>query len=303
MSFLRRKAKVTGGSTGVAGLAELAATTGLQPLEGRTFDGHLEDAVHHAVRALRNEPHSVTTLTHVTVGTTTFGDAHTGVVDGRRVTIANGWTEMEHDPRSGVVLHGAAVCAAELSTMLGIQGIEPRRRWNAVMGPESPTGDPAFDERYRVVGAPGAGAQVVTADVRRLVAAHDDRVFIAERYLFGCVSLPQFRTGREVADRIREVLAIVAALPADAVPQHVDHSFDDLLARIDQLRSVDQALAFLHELTPDERERLARSDTPLAAFADVQEPAEAVARLQSLPPAQRAQLFAMFAKVRDEHRR
>ena len=44
-------------------------------------------------------------------------------------------------------------------------------------------------------------------------------------------------------------------------------------------------------------ERLARSDTPLAAFADVRTPEEAMARFGSLPESQRMQLLAMFMRV------
>ena len=60
---------------------------------------------------------------------------------------------------------------------------------------------------------------------------------------------------------------------------------------------MEDAIAFLQGLTPDERERLARSDTPLAAFADVRTPEEAMARFGSLPEARRMQLLAMFARV------
>jgi len=60
---------------------------------------------------------------------------------------------------------------------------------------------------------------------------------------------------------------------------------------------------FLQQLTPEDRERLAKSNTPLAAFADVQTPAEAMARLKTLDQAQQAQVFAMFMKVKDQERR
>jgi hypothetical protein len=46
-----------------------------------------------------------------------------------------------------------------------------------------------------------------------------------------------------------------------------------------------------------ERERLARSDTPLATFADVRTPEEAIARFGSLPEGQRMQVLAMFTRV------
>ena len=68
-------------------------------------------------------------------------------------------------------------------------------------------------------------------------------------------------------------------------------------ARISRLEDVDDAIAFLQDLTPAHRERLGRSDTPLAAFADVQTPEEAMARFRSLPESQRVQLLAMFMRV------
>ena len=87
------------------------------------------------------------------------------------------------------------------------------------------------------------------------------------------------------------------------MPDHVDHSFDALLQRIDQLHSVEEALAFLQALTPEDRERLARSDSPLAAFADVQTPDQAMARLKGLDEQQKMQLFAMFMKAKDQRQR
>ena len=102
---------------------------------------------------------------------------------------------------------------------------------------------------------------------------------------------------------MRDVVAVVEAFPISIVPTHVDHSFDDLLARVGQLHSVEDALAFLQQLSVDDRERLAQSDTPLAAFADVQTPEEAMARLGTLDEQQKMQLFAMFAKVKDDRRR
>ena len=61
----------------------------------------------------------------------------------------------------------------------------------------------------------------------------------------------------------------MAAIPASVLPDHVDHSADDLIARAARLTSMQQGLTFLQQLTPGERDRLARSDSPLAALADV----------------------------------
>jgi hypothetical protein len=95
-----------------------------------------------------------------------------------------------------------------------------------------------------------------------------------------------------------------ALLPAfvTSLTTAADHSQDDLVDRISRLTSVEDALAFLQGLTPGERERLAQSDTPLAAFAGVRTPEEAMARFQSLDERQRMQLITMFAQVRDTRR-
>lgn len=305
MSLFKRKAKVTGGPVEVPGLAELAAAWGMQPVESRPFDGHLEDRVHEVTRVLYGETRDITTFTRVKIGGTSFSHVYRGTVGGRPVTIANAWTDMESDPRWNLNYKGTAVCAVELPTMLMISGIAPREKGRALPGPEAATGNLAFDQRYRVGGASvaGGGAELVTPAVQSAVMAHDDWVFVAERYLFACITIPAFHTSDEVAQRITDVLAVVNAFPAEIVPANVDHSFDDLLARIEGLKSVDEALALLGSLTPEERERVKQSDSPLAPFADVQTPAEAMQRLHELPQDQQLQIMAMFMKVKDQQRR
>jgi hypothetical protein len=98
------------------------------------------------------------------------------------------------------------------------------------------------------------------------------------------------------------VLQIVAAIPAAVMPERVDHSEDDLIARISALKSMEDAMVMLQALTPPERERLARSDTPLAALADVKTPQEAMARFRGMDEQQKMQLFVMFSRVRDAGR-
>lgn len=93
------------------------------------------------------------------------------------------------------------------------------------------------------------------------------------------------------------MLGIVAAIPTSAVPDHIDHSADDVVARFSRLDSVDEALAKLQALTPADRDRLRQSDSPLAAFADVRTPLEAMARFQELDAQRRTQLLAMFQRV------
>jgi hypothetical protein len=132
--------------------------------------------------------------------------------------------------------------------------------------------------------------------------ARDDWFLWFEDYLFICVSRGGFDSTGEVNQRIGEALAMVAAMPG-VMHQRVDHSTDDLVARIDRIESIEDAMTFLQGLTTAERERLARSNTPLADFADVQSPMEAMARLQSMDVGRRAQLLAMFQRVENEHRR
>ncbi len=83
------------------------------------------------------------------------------------------------------------------------------------------------------------------------------------------------------------------------MPSDIDRSVDDLADRIEKISTIDDALTFLEQLSPDDRERLANSDTPLAAFADVTTPDEAMARLESLDMPQRLQLLGMFQRLED----
>jgi hypothetical protein len=236
---------------------------------------------------------------------THFRDAFRGSVDGRMVTVANAWTYLippgvRRDPEFG----GVGACAVELPSTLPILCVQPRRIHPVLGMHATPTGNPGFDQRFIVntAAALGDARQVLTPEVQQRIMARDDWVFCAERYLLGCFSRGPFHSLDEATQRLCEVLAIVAAIPASVLPDHVDHSQDDLVDRISRLTSVEDALAFLQGLTPGERERLAQSDTPLAAFADVRTPEEAMARFQSLGQGQRMQLITMFAQVRDNRR-
>ena len=169
----------------------------------------------------------------------------------------------------------------------------------------TPTGDPAFDQLFAVAAMPQPGAldRVLTPEVRQRIMAHDDWVFQPGRYLLGCVSRGAFPSAAAVGQRISEVLGIVAAFPASAGPAHVDHSADDLAARIAGLTSMEEGMAFLVALTPADRERLARSGSPLAPLADVRTPQEAMARFKSLDQQQKMQLMTMFMQVKHDQRR
>jgi hypothetical protein len=288
----------------VPDLAEHARGRGWEAVDAsRPFDGHLEDAAHLATLSLRLRTRADTFVRErLRIGNTEFRDAYRFDVDGRRVTIANAWTniqaEIRHSPDEW---RGISVCAVELSTMLLLRSVQPSSMPALANVAPVHTGDVAFDERFRTVGAPGS-TDVLTDEVRARISARDDWILWFERSLLGCFGKFAFAAASEVDDRVAEVLDLVAHLPADLVPTRVDHSHDELLARVSQLRTVDDALAFLQGLSPDERAGLAASDTPLAAFADVATPDEAAARLQSLDQQQRLELFAMFSRAKDSLR-
>lgn len=295
MGFFRRFAEGLGHSTPVAGIAEASASWGWEAVD-EPFVGGTTDLIKGAVRTLHGafrtmrptDAHAPQMLYH---------DAYRGTRDGRTVTVANAWIAIEAVVAGGEHVEGAAVTAVELSTLLMIAGIEPRLRHQGIPGPEVPTGNPSFDSAYRVVGMARLAEGVVTPEIQQRISARDDWTFIAEDTTFISVCREPFATADEVSQRISDVLAIVAALPASVAPAQVDHSADDLLARIAHIDTVEQALAFLQQLSDADRQRLAASPTPLAKFADVRSPDEAIARMMALPEMERLQLLAMFQKA------
>src|SRR5262249_22004324 len=150
------------------------------------------------------------------------------------------------------------------------------------------TGNPAFDDRFVVVTAGGDLLRpLLTPEVQQRIAARDDwAIWLQDTYLVS-IAKGRFNAGYEMGQQVAQTRAMVARPPASVVPRQVDPSVDDLLVRINRLNSVEDALAFLRTLTPDERGRLARSNTPLAAFADVRSPAEAMVRLEAMDMASR----------------
>jgi hypothetical protein len=310
-----RPGQVVPGET-VPGLADVAIRQGWRPLTGQPFDGHLEDKIHEVTRAMYGDPRSMSAVTqvHIAVGETFCKDAYAGPVNGHEVRIANSWTPIAGDvyprpPGYQPHQHGVGVCAVELPTILPLSAVQPRRypafqRLRPVL-----TGNPVFDQSFLVQGflptPAGAGGpeQVLVPQIQQLIMARDDWFFVAERYWLGCIRQGAFGDVDEVGQLINAVVAIVAAIPASVMPVAVDHSADDLVARISQVSSLEDAMSLLQSLTPEDRARLARSDSPLAVMADVRSPQEAMARFKSLPPPQKMQLMAMFMRVQDNGRR
>jgi hypothetical protein len=277
--------------------AGVATARGLEPVQSAALDSQLQDAIHESARVIYGDtPRPIDEkYPHPTV----YHDLFRTQVDGRTVIVANGWTTIKPGlEESARDVKGVAACVVELPSILAIACVQPRRfRAITSMLPENPTGNAQFDELFSVTGSPVLGPVVVTPDMQRLIMARDDWLFLTHQYLLACVGKGAFESVDEMLERVDEVLAIVAAIPESVMPSHVDHSQDDLIARISQLDTLEDAMALLQELTPADREQLARSDTPLAAFADVATPEEAIARFESLDQQRKMQVLAMFMRV------
>ncbi|HUO72613.1 MAG TPA: hypothetical protein VMU39_17725 [Solirubrobacteraceae bacterium] len=302
--FRRRR----GGNSGddlpsPAGLGAFARANGWEAVgDERPFDGHLEDGVHRVTCAIHRVP-SNTVMAGIRVGNTIFRDSYRTTVNGRTVIVSNGWTniqtEVQHAPDHW---RGVAVCAAELPSVLPLARISPRDTGAELAVSPSPTSNPEFDRRFVVSAPPDAALEVLTPPVQQQIMARDDWFFWIERYLFGCISPGAFTSVEDVRERIDAVLRVIAAIPTSVLPDHVDHAADDLIARISRLTSMEEAMTMLQHLTPTERDQLATSDTPLAAFADVRSPQEAMARFKTLDQQRKMQLLAMFMRVKDAQR-
>lgn len=290
----------------IAGIEQLAAARGGRPAGEHPFDADLDRVIHRVSRVMYDAPPVEPSSGAVTTGPapTFYADAHRFDVDGRAVIVANAWTPVRGTFSTlAHQRHGTAICAVEIPTVLAIAAIEPTRfRRPAVPLRPVATGDPAFDGMFRVAGSPDDSGRVLTPEVRRRMMARDDWAFTADKYLLCCIGLGEFGTAQDVVDRVDEVLGIVAAIPANAMPAAVDHSVDDLVARFGRVGSLEDGMAVLASLSDEDRRRLARSTSPLAGLADVRTPQEAVARLTAMDPGRRAQLLAMFMRVEDERR-
>jgi len=273
-----------------------AAAAGWQAADETAVPTSARDQIQECVRVLYGETARPTATTDLQPHRTNYHDVFRTSIDGRAMTIANGSMMvqapvLEHSKR-------VSICVAELPSVLAIAYIEPHRvpALSRVL-PEAPTGNPTFDERFKVAAVEGFGPAVVTPEMQHIVMAHIDWIFRTDGGLLICVREGAWESVTEMREFVDEVLAFIAAIPESVLPSHVDHSTDDLVARIDKLESVEDAIAFLQQLTPAEREKLAKSDTPLAAFADVTTPEEAFARFESLDQSQKLQLVTMFDRV------
>jgi hypothetical protein len=200
---------------GVPGLADVAVRQGWQPVAGPPFGGQLDDEVGLITVAMFGSPRELPADGAPRGGQaalTEFTDAYRGTLDGRRIIVANGWTTIPavHDFPA---VEGVAVCAVELTSFADLVSVQPRGYPAVLALPQVPTGSAAFDARFGVQAA-GTAGRLLTPEVRQAIMARDDWFVRAEGYLLGCVSRGPFHSVSEVSDRIAEVLAIAAAVPA-----------------------------------------------------------------------------------------
>jgi hypothetical protein len=300
MGWFRRQVPASEPQEQIVGLAARAASRGWQAIpDGRIRSG-LADSAGRLTWTLYDRRYApLADATPTSSHVTQFQDAYGGEVDGRRVVVANGWTNI--GPQQIVKTHvamGVSVCAVELGAFSPLVLVQPRELPPAASHvPVTPTGDTEFDGRFVVILSPAVTADAMTPAVRQQVMIHDDWAFAGDEDWLACVGRGPFESADDVDRRLHEVLDVVAAFPVSVLPARIDRSVDDLAARIEKLSTVEDAIAFLQQLTPDDRQRLAQSDTPLAAFADVTTPEQAMTRFESLNPQQRMQLLGMFQRV------
>jgi hypothetical protein len=279
-------------------MADFAASHGWKGVSDDALDHRLQDIIHRLSWVLHGRRYP-NTLVRVSPQQTYLRDAYAGSVRDRQALVANAWTNI--GPQELVrtyEMQGVSVCAVELPTLSPILLVQTRQYPAVERYPETATGNAEFDSRFILAGAPGLGAQAVTPELQRLIMARDDWAFAGHDSWLACVTRDPFESSDDVQQLLDAVMATVAALPASVVPSEVDRSADDLLARAEQLSSPEEVVAYLGQLSPEDRQRLAQSDTPLAAFADVTSWDDVLARLQSLDVAQRMQLLAMFKRAR-----
>ena len=283
------------------GLRELAASRSWHPVDGDPFDGGVTSNIWRLNFALygQREPIGIGAADTAAPRRSTYHETYEGTVEGRRLVVTNHSTNIAqlriYD------FEAVAVCAVALGTISPVMLIQPRAfPLIARHIPTTASGDAAFDDRFVAILAPTVGADVLTDDVRRLVMTRDDWALLGNENSLLSVSRGRYESADAIARRIDEVLSIVHAFPASVVPATIDRSVDDLAARIDKISTIEEALVFLEQLSPDDRQRLAQSSTPLAAFADVTTPEQAMARFESLDIQQRMQLLGMFQRVEDQ---
>ena len=298
MRLFKRRLPTSAPTVEVAGLEQLAATRGWRAVDRPSLGTTLDDRIFVANFSLydRRKPLSSADSAEIRIGH--YRNSYEGEVDSRRLVVTNHSTNVAQ--LRIYEWKAVSVCAVWLGTLCPVVVIQPRSLPPvAAHVPETPTGNPEFDAKFVTLGLPGIGPGLLTEDVRQRIMVRDDWLFLGDDDWFACVGRDPFHDADEITRRLDEVLDIVHAMPPSLVPAQIDHSVDDLAARIERISTVEEGLAFLQQLSDGDRQRLAQADTPLAAFSDVRTPDEAMERLQTLDIPTRMKLLGMFQGLQD----
>ena len=231
---------------------------------------------------------------------TVFRDVYRGFIDDRRVVTTNAWTNI--GPQQLVKLYemkGVSVCAVELASLSPIMLVQTSAADRRAV-PHGADREP----RVRPTVQPGRVTRARRASHHPRASATDHgprRLGICRSRILACLCQPRpVPVRRRRAPTARRTDSDGRCVSRLGRPRPDRSLRRDLLARVQRLSSPEEVIGFLQQLSPDDRQRLAQSNTPLAAFADVPTWEQVMSRLQTLDVPQRMQLLAMFKRAKGD---
>src|SRR5437588_4678471 len=265
MKFFKHRDTGPSWDSEVTGLAELAESRGWQPVKEDPFSPRLRDIVQRLHWPLDGRRYPGALLRPAaTPSIPLYSNAYRGSYEDRGVVVANCAVNIGSRTIKQYEMVNTAVCAVELGSLSPIMLLQTAQQPPVERFPTTPTGNPEFDDRFSLALSPGLDSQVITPELQQRLMAHEDWAFAGDQYWLACVSRGSFRSAEDVTHRLDEMMSVISAFPTSVVPTHIDRSADDLAARIRALSSPQDVVGFLSQLSPEDRQRLAESDTPLA---------------------------------------
>jgi len=151
-----------------------ARDRGWEAVDSSVFPSDLTDYMHESARVLRGGAPRAEGAVGTVDYPTQFHDIFRTHVDDRTVIVANAVTNLGRSFGTSDI-HDSSVCVVELPSVLSIACIEPRRLHPLMSArQEVETGDPAFDEQFRVNASLELGEVTITPEMRQLIMARDD---------------------------------------------------------------------------------------------------------------------------------
>ena len=152
----------------------------------------LSGQVHRLAWVLHGIPFSVDLLNATAAEhPTTYREVWAGATDSHRFVVANAWTDIGPHALRFYDYQALAVCAVERCRLVPFW-VQPRHlsRLDRYTTP-SPTGDPAFDDRFSAaLPLPGTGPVLLNAEVRRRRWARDNWAFVSTPDSLLCAPAP-----------------------------------------------------------------------------------------------------------------